>query len=160
LGQLHVPCGDGAPGPCGPRHHHLVHVDSSLGMSPTGDPLGTCTGKSQTFPEPKKCFSIYESYCTDHFETPRDDLDLIRDSEQTWYRHHEYHISTLAMLSVKCATLLVRESVDMIETHLWSIINSETWMSIMIPTHSTHVFIGSTMMLRIQTILYFIPFVS
>src|SRR5215216_6462561 len=42
----------------------------------------------------------------------------------------------------------------MTETHLWSITNSETWMLILVPTYSTKIFIGQTVM-----ITYVVPFV-
>ena len=35
-------------------------------------------------------------------------------------------------------------SLEMAETHLWSITNSETWMLILVPTYSTKIFIGQT----------------
>jgi hypothetical protein len=54
----------------------------------------------------------------------------------------------------------VWESLDMIQTPLWLISNSGTWMSILIPTHSRKIFIAWTTMSRIQTILYSIFFVS
>jgi hypothetical protein len=40
------------------------------------------TKKSRTFPKPKSCFPLYESYSLDHSGTSRDVRDLIRDSEQ------------------------------------------------------------------------------
>src|SRR3990170_5368508 len=42
----------------------------------------------------------------------------------------------------------------MTETHLRSITNSETWMLILVPTYSTKIFIGHTVMTT-----YVIPFV-
>ena len=44
--------------------------------------------------------------------------------------------------------------VDMTETHLQSITNSGTWMLILVPTYSTKIFIGRTIMTT-----YVIPFV-
>src|SRR3954466_2147830 len=44
--------------------------------------------------------------------------------------------------------------VDMTETHLRSITNSGTWMLILVPTYSTKIFIGQTVLTT-----YVIPFV-
>ena len=70
------------------------------------------------------CFPIYESSYLDHFGAPRNVLDLIRDSEQSFGTTILISHQTLATLNVKCVTLRVREYVDMIETPLRSIINS------------------------------------
>ena len=63
--------------------------------------------------------------------------------------HNTNHHRTLSVW-----TLRVREHVDMTETHLQSITNSETWMLILDPTYSTKIFIGQTAMTT-----YIIPFV-
>src|SRR5215204_4593769 len=42
----------------------------------------------------------------------------------------------------------------MTEIHLWSITNSGTWMLILVPTYSTKIFIGQTVMTT-----YVVPFV-
>ena len=34
--------------------------------------------------------------------------------------------------------------VDMTETRLWSITNSETWVLMLVPTYSTKIFVGQT----------------
>ena len=51
-------------------------------------------------------------------------------------------------------TLRFKNYVDMTETHLRSITNSGTWMLILVPTYSTKIFIGRTVMTT-----YVIPFV-
>jgi hypothetical protein len=43
---------------------------------------GTIPINSETFPESKNCFPLYESYSLDHSRTSRDVRDLIRDFEQ------------------------------------------------------------------------------
>jgi hypothetical protein len=43
---------------------------------------GTIPINSETFPESKNCFPLYESYSLDHSGISRDVRDLIRDSEQ------------------------------------------------------------------------------
>jgi hypothetical protein len=56
--------------------------------------------------------------------------------------HYEYSITILALLSVKCVTLWVRECKHDRDT-LQSIISSGTWMYIITPTYSTKTFINS-----------------
>ena len=43
---------------------------------------GTIPEKTKLFPEPEQQLSIYKSLPSDHYGTPRDVRDLIRDSEQ------------------------------------------------------------------------------
>ena len=118
------------------------------------------TEKPKLFPEPKIWLPIYKSLPPDHSGTPRDIQDLIRDSEQ-----HSVTVMHMPILLKRQQTLSVwsygfENNVDMTETPLSSIINSGTWMPILIPTYSMKIFIGWTMMSRIQLIPYAIPFVQ
>src|SRR3954470_8092631 len=65
---------------------------------------------------------------------------------------HKLIITVIVTLSVR--TLRFENNVDMTETHLRSITNSGTWMHILVPTYSTKIFIGQTVMTT-----YVIPFV-
>ena len=98
---------------------------------------------------------IYQSLPLDHFKNPRHVCDVIQDSEQhsVTKSHNSYNnITVIVTLSVR--TLRVRELCRHDRDTSRSITNSGTWMLILVPTYSTKIFIGRTVMTT-----YVIPFV-
>ena len=63
---------------------------------PSGGP-GTIPVTPETFPVAETALPIYNSLPTDHYGTPRDIWDLIRDSEQpsvtTYYSHYNSSVT-------------------------------------------------------------------
>ena len=108
----------------------------------------------ETLPVSEYHRPIYQYLPLDHFETPHHVRDLIRDSEQHSVTKSHNSYNTIIIERRACGPYGFENYVDMTETPLRLITNIGTWMLILVPTYSTKIFIGRTVMTT-----YVIPFV-
>ena len=87
---------------------------------------------SESFPNSGIGLSLYEYYSPDHFGSPRDIPDPIRDSNNIRSLSHHY-ITTQQHRILKCVSLRFVNYADMTKTLLRSITNRGIWKFIWLP---------------------------
>ena len=103
---------------------------------PSGGP-GTIPVTPKLVPMAEIALPIYNSLPPDHFGTPRDVQDLIRDSEQLSVTTYNSHYNSSVTEPLVCRPYGFGNHADMTKTSVRPVTNSRIWIPILAPTCST-----------------------